>query len=125
MNAIVKACCVPAFALAVSGCLSQASSFVASTAPLAQGRYTELTSEVSGTCTQVQWLFFTFGAAGSPQRRALRDALGRVDGVDALVSAAVDVEQFAFLSTTLLPFPVLPVFTTTRMTGVPVRFNAD
>ena len=108
-----------------AGCLSSASSFVASSAPVEQGRYTALAAEASGTCTQVQWLFFTFGAAGSPQRHALADALGHISGADAMVAMAVDVEQFAFFSTTLMPLPILPVFTTTRVTGTPVKLNVQ
>lgn len=111
--------------LALSGCLSTASSFVGASVPIEQGKYTEVASEVSGTCLQVQWLFFTFGAAGSPQRRAYSDAVSQVAGADAMVAMAVDVEQFAFLSTTLLPMPVLPVFTKTRVTGTPVRLNVQ
>lgn len=121
----IMAAAMAAGTLAFSGCLSSASSFVASASPIEQGRYTELASEVSGTCTQVQWLFFTFGAAGSPQRHALADALGQVSGADTLTAMAVDVEQFAFLSTSLLPLPILPVFTTTRVTGTPVKVNAQ
>lgn len=109
----------------LSGCLSSASSFVASSVPLEQGRYTEIAAEASGTCTQVQWLFFTFGAAGSPQRHALNDALDRAVGADGLVALAVDVEQFAMISTSLMPFPVLPIVTTTRVTGTPVKINVQ
>lgn len=108
-----------------TGCLSSASSFVASSAPVEQGRYTEVASEVSGTCLQVQWLFFTFGKAGSPQRHALGDAVGQIKEADALTAMAVDVEQFAFLSTTLMPLPILPVFTRTRVTGTPVKLNVQ
>lgn len=121
---IVLAACI-ASGMFSAGCLSRASSFEASSAPLQQGGFTEMGTEVTGTCTQMQWLFFTFGAAGSPQRHALREALGAVQGTDALISVAVDIEQFAFISTELLPFPVLPVFTTTRVTGGPVKYNAQ
>lgn len=108
-----------------TGCLSKASSFAPSSAPLQPGGFTELGTEVTGTCTQMQWLFFTFGAAGSPQRHALREALDVVQGTDALVSVAVDVEQFALISTELLPFPILPIFSTTRVTGGPVKYNVQ
>ena len=111
--------------LALQGCLSTASSFVGASAPIAQGKYTELASEASGTCLQVQWLFFTFGAAGSPQRHAYNDAVSQVSGADAMVSMAVDVEQFALFSPTLMPLPVLPVFTKTRVTGTPVKLNVQ
>ena len=114
-----------ASSLALSGCLSSASSFVGASVPIEQGKYTELTSEVSGTCLQVQWLFFTFGASGSPQRRAYGDAVSQISGADAMVAMAVDVEQFSLLSTTLLPLPVLPVFTKTRVTGTPVKLNVQ
>ena len=109
----------------LSGCLSTASSFVTSASPVEQGKYTELSPEVSGSCTQVQWLFFTFGKSGSPQRHALKDALVQIPDADTLTAMAVDVEQFAFLSTTLMPLPILPVFTKTRVTGTPVKTNAQ
>ena len=109
----------------LSGCLSSASSFVPAAVPLEQGRYTEVASEASGTCTQIQWLLFTFGKAGSPQRHAYSDALSEVAGADTLVAMAVDVEQFAFLSPTLMPMALLPVFSTTRVTGTPVKINAQ
>ena len=73
----------------------------------------------------MQWLFFTFGKAGSPQRHAYADALGQVSNADALTAMAVDSEQFSMISTSLLPFPVLPVVTKTRVTGTPVRRNAQ
>ena len=111
--------------LAFSGCLSTASSFVGASVPIEQGKYTEVASEVSGTCLQVQWLFFTFGAAGSPQRRAYNDAVSQISGADAMVAMAVDVEQFAFFSPSLMPLPVLPVFTKTRVTGTPVKLNVQ
>ena len=114
-----------ASALALSGCLSTASSFVESSVPIEQGKYTELASEASGTCLQVQWLFFTFGAAGSPQRRAYSDAVLQISGADAMVAMAVDVEQFALLSPTLMPLSILPVFTKTRVTGTPVKLNVQ
>ncbi len=125
MNNLIRISALSAALIFTAGCLSSASSFVSSSSPVSQGRYTELAAEASGTCTQVQWLFFTFGAAGSPQRHALSDAIGRISGADALTAMAVDVEQFALFSTTLLPFPILPVFTRTRVTGTPVKLSAQ
>ncbi len=116
---------VAAAMLFSAGCLSSASSFVASSSPVQQGRYTELAPEVSGKCTQVQWLFFTFGAAGSPQRHALADATRKIAGADALTAMAVDVEKFALFSTDIISIAILPVFTTTRVTGTPVKLNAQ
>ena len=109
--------------LGFTGCLSSASSFVASSVPIEQGKYTQLATESTATCLQVQWLFLTFGKAGSPQRHALEDAVGQISGAEALVSMAVDTEQFALISTSLMPFPILPVFTETRVTGTPVKLS--
>lgn len=116
---------IPLAVGAFAGCVSSASSFVSSSIPLEQRGYSEVSSEVSGVCTQVQWLFFTFGKAGSPQRHAYNDALGQVSNADALTAMAVDIEQFSMISTSLLPFPVLPVVTKTRVTGTPVKCNAQ
>jgi len=117
MNALVKLSSLTA-ALVLSGCMSSAVNFEQSSIPLNQGGYTELSSEVSGTCTQVSWLFFTFGRHGSSQRHALRDAMAEIPGTDALVSVAVDEEIFM-----LVPF-VLPTFVKTRVTGTPVKVSA-
>lgn len=108
-----------ATAFLITGCMSSAITFVSSSVPLEQGRYTEIMSEVTGTSTQVNWLFFTFGAAGSGQRHALEDALSQTDGAEALVSMAVDEEYFM-----LVPF-VLPSVYKTRVTGTPVKANAQ
>lgn len=106
--------------VAAAGCMSSSVTFSASSVPIEQGKYTVLAEEVTGTCTQTSWLFFTFGLGGSGQRHALRDALYGVPGADGLVSMAVDEEYFM-----LIPF-VLPSFYTTRVTGTPVRLgNAD
>ena len=102
---------------AATGCMSSSVTFVASSIPLQQGKYTEIMSEVTGTSTQVNWLFFTFGAGGSGQRHALDDALMQVDGADGLVSMAVDEEKFI-----LVPFALPSVFKT-RVTGTPVKAN--
>ena len=103
----------------LTGCMSSPASFNASSKPYEQGKYTVLGDEVTGTNTQVNWLFFTFGAGGSGQRHALSDALEQVPGADGLVSMAIDTENFV-----LFPF-VLPSFYTTRVTGTPVKGNAN
>ena len=100
---------------ALAGCFSSPVSFVTSSSPLTAGRYTVLANEVTGTHTQVDWLFFTFGKGGSGQRHALKDAVRQVPGATALTAMAVDQETFI-----LFPF-VLPSFTTTRVTGTPVK----
>jgi hypothetical protein len=103
----------------LAGCMSSPASFNASSKPYAQGKYTVLGDEVAGTNTQVNWLFFTFGAGGSGQRHALNDALEQVPGADGLISMAIDTENFV-----IFPF-VLPSFYTTRVTGTPVKSNAN
>lgn len=108
-----------ALAVAFTGCMSSPASFNASSKPYEQGKYTVLGDEVSGTNTQVNWLFFTFGAGGSGQRHALNDALEQVPGADGLIAMAIDTENFM-----LFPF-VLPSFYTTRVTGTPVKSNTN
>lgn len=103
----------------LAGCMSSSVTFVPSSIPLEQGKYTEIMSEVTGTSSQMNWLFFTFGSSGSGQRHALDDALQQVDGADGLVAMAVDEEFFM-----LVPF-VLPSFFKTRVTGTPVKANAQ
>lgn len=103
----------------LSGCMSSPASFNASSRPYEQDKYTVLGDEVTGTNTQVNWLFFTFGAGGSGQRHALRDALEQVPGADGLIAMAIDTENFV-----LFPF-VLPSFYTTRVTGTPVKSNTN
>lgn len=118
MNKILPAALFAA-SLLTAGCMSSSVSFVSSSIPLEQGRYTELASEVTGTSSQMSWLFFTFGAGGSSQRHALDDALQQIEGAEGLVAMAVDEEYFM-----LVPF-VLPSFYKTRVTGTPVKANAQ
>ena len=105
--------------LATAGCMSNAVTFCASSVPVEQGKYSVLADDITGTCTQTSWLFFTFGLGGSGQRHAYRDALNQVPNADGLVSMAVDEEYFI-----LVPF-ALPSFYTTRVTGTPVRIGRN
>ena len=105
--------------LATAGCMSSAVAFSASSVPVEQGKYSILADEITGTCTQMNWLFFTFGLGGSGQRHAYRDALNQVPSADGLISMAVDEEFFM-----LVPF-ALPSFYTTRVTGTPVRLGRN
>ena len=118
MTKMVKAALLGTL-LATAGCMSNAVSFCASSVPVEQGKYSILADEISGTCTQTSWLFFTFGLGGSGQRHAYRDAISQVPNADGLVSMAVDEEYFM-----LIPF-VLPSFYTTRVTGTPVRLGRN
>ena len=105
--------------LAATGCMSSAVTFCASSIPVEQDKYSILADEITGTCTQMNWLFFTFGLGGSGQRHAYRDALEQVPNADGLVSMAVDEEYFI-----LVPF-ALPSFYTTRVTGTPIRLGRN
>jgi len=124
MKKIAKFAVLAALAMS-AGCLSQPSSFVTSSVPMEQGKYTVLGDEVQGSSTQVLWLFFSFGASGSVQRHALESALLQVDGADGLTSMAVDSETFSLLPTTIVSFPLLPMFYRVTVTGTPVRFNVN
>jgi hypothetical protein len=104
--------------IALTGCMSSPLTYSASSIPIEQGRYSVLAEDVTGTNTQVNWLFFTFGLGGSGQRHALSDALEQVPGADALVAMSVDTEFFM-----LVPF-ALPSFYTTRVSGTPVKVNS-
>ena len=111
-----------ATAVAMSGCLSKTAAMLTSTDPVAQGRYTVLGSEVSGTDTQVMILFMTFGASGSGARRAIEDALSQAPSADALVRVAVDTEEFYFP----FNFIVAPVgIVKTRVSGTPIKINQN
>jgi len=98
-----------------AGCLSWPVGFSEASSPLSHGQYTVLAKEVTGTDTQVKWLWFAFGKGGSCQRHALDSALGQVPGATALTAMSVEVEEFI-----VIPF-LLPTITTTRVTGTPVR----
>jgi len=118
MNGIIRMVAAGAM-LATAGCMSSAVTFCAASVPVEQGRYTILADEVTGTCTQVNWLFLTFGLGGSGQRHAYADALLKVPDADGLISMAVDEEWFV-----LAPV-ALPTFYTTRVTGTPVRLGRN
>lgn len=118
---------VPFLALVVAGCMTKPEGFLTSSVPVTQGQYTVLAEEVQGTANQVEWLFFTFGKAGSVQRHALEDALSQVDGADGLVAMSIDSETFSMMpiSLTLIPFPLLPTFYTVYVTGTPVKLVGE
>lgn len=99
-----------------SGCLSTPLALVPSTDPIEQGKYSVLGSEVSGTDTQVSFLFLTFGAHGSGIRRAINDALSQAPGSDALVRVAMEDESFWF---------IIFNFSKVRVTGTPVKCNQN
>lgn len=116
----VRAIVAVSVLVAMVGCVSRPSSFVASSKPITQGGYTTPMGNkpITGTCWQTQVLFLSFGRVGSSQSIALQNALSKVEGsgVDALISMSVDTEAFE-----ILPFlcPVIG-FYATRVTGIPV-----
>lgn len=118
MTGLMKAAAAGAM-LATAGCMSSAVTFCSSSVPMEQGKYTILADDVTGTCTQVNWLFLTFGLGGSGQRHAYADAISKVPDADGLVSMAVDEERFM-----LVPI-AFPIFHTTRVTGTPVRLGRN
>ena len=100
---------------ACSGCATYPVWFEPSSSPVPQSGYTVCGSEVFGTCEQY-WVFGLGGSAsGSDQSRALREAMGKAPGADAIINMAVDVNKFVF--------PPFFMRTTTRVTGIPVKFN--
>jgi len=99
----------------LTGCLTRSRGFVASSAPIPPKGYTVVGDPVEGTSTQV-WLFGLGGSLSSQQFAALRNALDNApEGTDALVSMAIDDDLAGFL--------FIYESLTTRVTGVPVKFN--
>lgn len=96
----------------LSGCMNVPVAFVPASDPVDPRGYTILGESVSGTDTQVTFLFFTFGDSGSCQRHALDEALGQVEDADALVRMSVD-REVCFC----IPFLISRV----RVTGTPVK----
>ena len=113
----IKLAVVAAAAAVLAGCISSPVTTITSSIPIEQGKYSVLAEEVTGTHTEVYWLFFSFGMGGSGQRNAYRDAMKQVPGADGHVTMSVDSESFI-----LFPF-VLPSFYTTRVTGTPVKLG--
>lgn len=114
---LVAAVCISVLAF---GCVSRPITYVASSVPVEQGRYSVLGPEVTGSYRQMSFLFVSFGKAGSSQWRAVTDALAQVEGADALVGMAVDTETFE-----ILPFlcPIIG-FYSTKVSGTPVKIHA-
>ena len=114
MKKLIAFAAVLAGALAMTGCSTTPQNFVASSKPVMQGRYTELGDEVEGTDTMLMLLGIPLGLPGSPQQRALKIALDKAAGADALVEMSVDYQ--------MLNLYVVQVMTT-RVTGTPVKTN--
>lgn len=117
-----RATLIAALAVSMAGCLSKPTTMLTSTDPVAQGKYTVLGTEVSGTDTQVMLLGMTFGASGSGQRRATESALEQAPDADALVRVAVECEEFYFP----FNFIIAPIgIVKTRVSGTPIKINQN
>lgn len=118
---LFRALMLAAFGGLSYGCVSRPVTYVASSKPVEQGKYSVLGPEVTGSYRQMSILFFSFGLPGSSQARAVGDALEQVPGADALVGMAVDTEVFE-----ILPFlcPIIGCYST-KVTGTPVKTNAN
>lgn len=114
MKKLMIVCAALAAAVAITGCTTSPQNFTYASKPIEQGRYTVLGNEVEGTDSQLMILGYGIGLPGSPQRRALKVALDKAAGADALVSMAVDYQ--------LLNLYFIQVLTT-RITGTPVKTN--
>ena len=111
---MMKMIAIGVVAAAITWCMTIPQNFTAASKPVEQGKYTELGPQVEGTDTQVLVLGFGVGKLGSPQQRALKQALDKVNGADALVGMAVDIQDINLLWVSIL---------TTRITGTPVKTN--
>ena len=114
MKKLIGMAAIAVAAAGITGCTTVPQNFTDASKPIEQGCYTVLGEEVEGTDTQ--FLVFGLGAGipGSPQRRALKLALEKAAGADALVEMAVDYQVIN------LPFVAIM---TTRVTGTPVKTN--
>lgn len=112
MKKLIKVA-VAACAVAVAtGCSTMPAGFVDKSIPMEQGKYAVVGEEVEGQDTQVVILGFGLALPGSPQRRALSDAMSKAPNADGLISMAID-QQIINLN--------VVQFVTTRVTGTPVK----
>ena len=109
-NIAILAACAAGIAV-ITGCTTVPAGYVTSNVPVAPGGYTEM-GTVTGTDSQA--IIFGVGASliGSSQDRAVKDALKKAPGADAIVGMAIDFEQKNFGVVHIL---------TTRVTGTAVK----
>lgn len=108
---VLPAICALTVAFA-SGCMTMPAGYITSTVPLQQGGYVVVAEQVSGIDSQVNVLGFGVAKIGSAQNRAVRDALSKAPGADALIGMSIDVETKNLIFATII---------TTRVTGTPVK----
>ena len=114
MKKIIGMIVLVAAAVAITGCTTMPQNFSYASKPVEQGRYTVLGKEVEGSDTMISVLGFGLSLPGSPQRRALKRAMDKAAGADALVGMAIDYQSINLWFVYIL---------TTRVTGTPVKTN--
>lgn len=112
MKKLIGMIAIAATAVVMTGCTTAPQNFVFASKPIEQGRYTVLGDEVEGMDSQLMILGYGVGLPGSPQRRALKTALSKAAGADALVEMSVDYQMLNLCFVQVL---------TTRITGTPVK----
>lgn len=114
MKKLMGVAALAAVAATMTGCTTVPQNFSDASLPLEQGKYTVVGDEVEGTDSQLIVLGYGVGLPGSPQRRALRNALDKAAGSDGLISMAVDYQMLNLCCVQIM---------TTRVTGTPVKTN--
>jgi hypothetical protein len=112
MSKLVKIAMVICAVAIASGCSTTPVAFVDKSVPMEQGRYSVIGDEVEGSDTQFIVLGFGLGLPGSPQRRALSDAMSKVPSANGLISMAIDQQCINLNWVQII---------TTRVTGTPVK----
>ena len=112
MKKSIKLAAVACAAAIATGCSTMPAGFVDKSVPMEQGKYAVVGTEVEGNDTQLMLFGFGLSLPGSPQRRALSDAMSKVPNANGLISLAIDQQ--------VINLNVLQIITT-RVTGTPVK----
>lgn len=112
MKKIMNVALAASVAAVLAGCSTMPVGFVDKSVPMEQGKYAVVGEEVEGSDTQLLFLGFGLGLPGSPQRKALSDAMTKAPGADGLISMAVDQQRINLYWLQII---------TTRVTGTPVK----
>ena len=114
MKKLVGLAVVAVVAVMMSGCSTYPVNFADKSIPMEQGKYTVIGNEIEGTDSQLIVLGYGLSMPGSPQRRALKDAMKKAPGADGMISMAIDQQMINL---------ALVQIVTTRCTGTPVKLN--
>jgi len=115
MNKIKMAVVSCGLALATGCATEPVVCFKSSSAPVPAQGYTVIGSDVEGTSDQLWVLGIGGDVSKSHQHTALKQALGKAVGADALVGMTIDTHHYGFV-----PFFWVQ---STRVTGTPVKFK--